>query len=470
MSATATPAVERVRIPHGLRLYRHQEETIAARLAGHRWRIANDHRQSGKDQTAIVDLASAAVEEPGIFAYIAPTFAMARQIAWDGVRASDGLSYLSVIPEALIAERNEAEMALTLRTRHPGKLSRILFRSGDSPDRLRGLPLKGAVLTEFAQFQGPEALDVVRPALNASGGWLLVLSTPLGLNHYHQLWTMAKESPDWWTATRTIHDTVDHDGRPLIDPGVIEAEIRNGQRPEWLAQEYECRFVVGLIASIFGDVLTKAEQEGRILDLPQRIERPTVVAFDLGVNDSTVAVFVQENGEWLDVVDVDAWQNLALPTIIQHVQRKGYSLRDWIGPHDLEHRDLSSAGVGGQAQTRLEVARKLGVHFRVAAKLSIADGLDAVRRMLASRLRFDRRRCARLLEALSQYQRTWNPQLKVYADKPLHDWSSDFADALRTFAVGYRERRDHRPRDPKPRSRIDFNPLDASTWGSGRGR
>jgi phage terminase large subunit len=443
MSATVT---ERVTIPHNLRLYRHQEQTIAARYAGHRWRIANDHRQSGKDVLGLTDLFSAAVDEPGQYLYCAPTRQMAENIAWHGVRASDGRPYLDIIPPPLILDRNEAELSIVLATRQAGKHSRIVFASGNEPMRLRGPAWRGVAITEYAQFPDGTVMDTLRPALNRSGGWLLVLSTPLGVgNHFHQLWQTAT-TPDsgWWTATRTIHDTVDHEGRPLISPDVIEAELRAGQRADWLAQEYECRFVVGLISSIFGDVLTKCEEDGRILDLPQRTDLNTVVAFDLGLDDSTVAVFIQENGAWLDVVDVDAWQNLALPTILQHVRAKGYTLRDWIGPFDIEVRDLSAVGVAGQALTRWQVAAKLGVKFVVAPKLSIAEGLDATRRLFA-RLRFDTKRCARLLEALSQYQRKWDPALKVYAEKPLHNWASDYADALRTFAVGYQPKR---PRSP----------------------
>lgn len=93
------------------------------------------------------------------------------------------------------------------------------------------------IRTEYAQFEGSEILDTLLPALNRSGGDLLVLSTPLGLNHYHRLWQMARASSEWWTATRTIADTVDHEGRPLIDPGLIARELAQGQRAEWLDQE-----------------------------------------------------------------------------------------------------------------------------------------------------------------------------------------------------------------------------------------
>ena len=51
----------------------------------------------------------------------------------------------------------------------------------------------------------------------------------------------------------------------------------------------------------------------------------------------------------------------------------------------------------------------------------------------------DQTRCARGLDALRNYRRQWDERLKMLADKPLHDWSSHGADALRTFASGFRD-------------------------------
>lgn len=251
MSATVTDTIERVAFPAGgLRLYAHQQETWdARRVRGFKRRIANDHRQSGKDVGGLVDLLDQAIHEPGVYAYIGPTRQMVENIAWHGVRASDGGEYLSVLPAPLLLDRNEADLALEVATVQPGKHSRVLFLSGNEPARVRGLPLRGVVVTEYAQFEGSEILDTLLPALNRSGGDLLVLSTPLGLNHYHALWQMAQDSPEWWTATRTIRDTVDHDGRPLIDPALLAQELAQGQRPEWLDQEYLVKFTAALVSS-----------------------------------------------------------------------------------------------------------------------------------------------------------------------------------------------------------------------------
>ena len=444
MSATVTPAVERVAFPAGgLRLYRHQQETWdARRVHGFRRRIANDHRQSGKDQVGGVDLVDQAIHDPGVYAYIAPTRQMAENILWHGIRASDGGAYLSIIPPQLLLDRNEADLSLTVATVQPGKASRIICLSGNEPARVRGLPLKGVVITEYAQFEGPEILDTILPALNRSGGDLLVLSTPLGLNHYYQLWQMAQASPEWWTATRTIDDTVDHEGRPLIDPATIARELAQGQRAEWLDQEYRCRFTAALIGSYFGDLLGRMESEERITELAVRADRPVTVALDLGISDATSVVYIQRVGDWLHAIDYDEFTGLGLTEILPRIQSKGYPITAWLAPHDIAVREFTTG------TSRLEAARRLGVRMTMVPRPATKDeAIDATRRLLV-RLKVDRRRGARLLEALAAYERQWDPKGKTFKDRPLHNWASHAVDALGTFALGWRDRDEDGPRGP----------------------
>jgi hypothetical protein len=54
-----------------------------------------------------------------------------------------------------------------------------------------------------------------------------------------------------------------------------------------------------------------------------------------------------------------------------------------------------------------------------------------------SRAWIDEKRCQRGLNALQAYRREWDEVNKIFKPKPLHDWSSHGADALRTFAMGF---------------------------------
>ncbi len=85
----------------------------------------------------------------------------------------------------------------------------------------------------------------------------------------------------------------------------------------------------------------------------------------------------------------------------------------------------------------------------VVRKLSIEDGINAVRKILP-RCWFDRDKCSEGIKALRQYRREWDDLRKVFYERPLHDWASDPADAMRYLAVGMDEPRLPGKAFPKP--------------------
>jgi hypothetical protein len=459
VSATA-PTAARVTIPDGVTFYKHQQECVSAYHDGARRMIWRHHRQSGKGVGALSFTGQAAFARPGTYAIVSPTKGLARENYWDARDPDTGRAYLDVIPPQLVLDKNENEMALVMATKAAGKTSRIVFRSADDPDRLRGPAYAGVVLDEFATMPSAEPLDIVRIPLDRANGWLLITSTPKGLNHFHAVWHNAERAGGWFLSTKTIADTVRHDGTPIIPMAAVEQERAEGQREEWIQQEYFVAFTAALVSSYYGDLITKAEAEGRIRDLAPRPDRAVLTGWDLGIADSTAIVYVQEVGAELHLINAEEHQGLSLPEILSRTQRHGYVFGRHLAPHDIEVRDYT-VGV-----TRREIAQRLGFRFDVAARLSVAEGVDAVRRLFP-RFVFDRRQCARLLQALAEYQKVWDAKGKTFRDAPMHNWASHYADAVRTFAVGHREHRGPRAHDPRPKSRVDFDPLRSETWGSG---
>jgi hypothetical protein len=59
--------------------------------------------------------------------------------------------------------------------------------------------------------------------------------------------------------------------------------------------------------------------------------------------------------------------------------------------------------------------------------------------MLLPRTWFDAEKCARGVEALRQYRREWDDRRQAFNPRPLHDWTSHAADALRYLAQGLRK-------------------------------
>ena len=127
-------------------------------------------------------------------AYIAPTYAAAKRIAWVMLR-----EYAGVIPQCKF---NEAE----LRWDGPdGK--RIWLLGSESPDALRGMRLDVAVLDEYADMNARLFPEIVRPALSDFGtGKCLWIGTPRGTDQFKAIYDTAlgnmEKGDDEWFAMR----------------------------------------------------------------------------------------------------------------------------------------------------------------------------------------------------------------------------------------------------------------------------
>ena len=89
--------------------------------------------------------------------------------------------------------------------------------------------------------------------------------------------------------------------------------------------------------------------------------------------------------------------------------------------------------------TRKESAAEVGIIFETVPKLSIADGIESVRRVF-NRMWFNEETCQNFLKGMAEYHWTKIETLSrddkpAYGTHPVHDWSSHPADAGRTLAV-----------------------------------
>jgi predicted phage terminase large subunit-like protein len=153
--------------------------------------------------------------------WVAPTYPQSSMI-WRSLKKSlrDGWT-----------EKNENERRIVL----PGGGS-VTVKSADNPDSLRGDGLDGAVLDESAFMKQDAWAACVRPALSDRRGWAMFLTTPSGLNWFHDLFQDVPERPGWERWQRPTSDN------RLIAPEEIEA-ARREVGPYLFAQEYEAQFL-----------------------------------------------------------------------------------------------------------------------------------------------------------------------------------------------------------------------------------
>ena len=175
---------------------------------------------------------------------------------------------------------------------------------------------------------------------------------------------------------------------------------------------------------------------------------------DLAAMDDGIA-----NGTW-QAAPGEAQDGCTSPNHDDSLAGRGFVYGTHIAPHDIRVREL------GTGQSRWESAAQLGIRFTMAPALSLADGIDALRRQLP-RFWFDAGACAQGLKALRAYRRRWRAGTGQGAQAqagsgPLHDWASHAADALRYAVTGFRPQQEIAPGARRAGARRSRRPRRAS--------
>jgi phage terminase large subunit len=383
-----------------------------------RWGIAVAHRRAGKTVACVNELIkeAACCDKPNPrFAYIAPQLNQAKDIAWQ---------YLMEYTDCFGPERvlNKSELFVEL----PNNGARIRIYGADNPDRLRGIYLDGAILDEFGDMDPTVWSQVIRPALSDRKGWAIFIGTPKGKNTFHTLWTQAEDEPDWFRLMLKASETA------LLDKKELQDARRMMSADEY-AQEYECSFEAAVRGAYYGKEMNDAEEAERITAVPYDPRLPVHTAWDLGVADSTVIWFIQTVGRETRVIDCLKGEGVGLDWYAKRLAERDYVWGNHYLPHDVEVREL------GTGKSRKEVLAGLGIKATVCPNIPVADGIQAVR-MLLPTCYFDKGKCKDGIEALRMYRREYDDKRQEFRVNPLHDWTSHYADAIRYYAVGHRDK------------------------------
>jgi hypothetical protein len=379
-----------------------------------RWACIVAHRRAGKTVAAINDLIKKAMKcekpEPR-FAYVAPFTSQAKDVAW---------SYLRQFTSTI---RGSSASVSELKVDLPNG-GRIRLYGADNYDRLRGIYLDGVVLDEFADMDPRAWSEVIRPALADRQGWAAFIGTPKGRNAFFELYERAEASPEWFALRLKASAT-----------GLIAAEELEALKAELTADEYaremETSFEAAVAGAYYAQALTAAEGQGRVGRAPHDPAAEVHAAFDLGIADSTAIWLAQFVGREIRLIDYIENSGVALDWYARALRERPYLYAPLILPHDAMAREL------GSGLSRVEMLQGLGFPVRIAPRIGVADGIEAVRRLLP-RTWIDVHRCEAGLRALRDYREKTDPKRRI-ALGPLHDWTSHAADALRYLMTAYEE-------------------------------
>jgi len=396
----------------------YQLPVLKAKDAGATRMVCVWPRRSGKDKVLVNITAKAMYERKGTYFYIAPTYQQGRKIIWNGMDGA-GFKFTDHFPQQLRTRTDTQQMMIEMNN---GSIFQVI--GSDNVDSIVGSNPVGVVFTEYS-LQDPAVWAYLKPILDENGGWAIFNYTARGKNHGYTMYMMAKKL-DWFHQFLTVEDTHQYSKEKL---DAIRAEYVELYGDDALFyQEYYNRWEVPLLGAYYGKQMNQAREDGRIINLPPLQGFPVETFWDLGMDDSMTIWFVQRSGNEKRIIDYYENSGEGLAHYIQVLKDKGYSYKDHYAPHDIQVREL------GTGVSRLETAKRLGINFKVVPKLSLEDGIQAVRRVLGS-CWFDEIKCDKGLSALNSYHKDFDEKNKVYANSPKHDWSSHGADAFRAFAI-----------------------------------
>jgi len=388
------------------------------------------HRRAGKDIFSLQAWLLRGLRRIGTHVYLFPLHKQARSVIWQGLDF-DGKPFMDAIPNALVAKKNEARMEIDLFNG-----SKLVLAGSNNYDGLMGTNPVTIIYSEFS-LHNPLARQYLNPILVQNKGKEILQYTPRGMNHGFEVYQQVKDLLDYHIEHLSVEQTFKHDGvTPIISPQDIQRAKDLGMSEELIRQEFYVDFEVGNLGAYYTREMGDMEREARltIIGPDRRLKLHSI--WDLGGTDATAGLLFQVTGKYIHILYLLHDTGKGLKHYLEEAERVRQSMGlEWghFGPHDIDQKHQGWE----HAESRLMQARKHGWHFQMVPKVSLEDGIEAVRFMFP-RLRIDKSNCSLLIRALREYQRHYDDLKARFDPKPLDNWAIHIADAVRYLGVQYK--------------------------------
>ena len=389
--------------------------------ADERFRTAVLHRRCGKTAMSIQDLVTGVetckLERPRGF-YLGTTLAQVEKVAWNML---------------LDATPKWDHDTYRRRAKHPSNDGTIELISATKYQGHRGTYCDRLVVDEVDLIP-PSAFDAVfRPALADRLGKALFIGTPLGKGHLYDRYNNAFKSSNWASWKLTAYQT------GIIHPDEL-ADLCETMPEADFAREMLCDFDAALPGAYYAKPMNWLREQSRIR--PQRWlpEDGVTASWYFGKTDSIVVTFWQKGRDDSQrCIDALWFQETDLEEIVATVDAKPYHYARHVAPGDA----VRTVG------TRIAQIRHLNREFnlRPAPKLDLMDRVYRTKQFL-KRCEFpvtdgnaphDARGDS--VEALRQYRADYDEVNKRYDEKPVQNWTLDFAGSVEAFATDHNDKR-----------------------------
>ncbi len=335
--------------------------------------------------------------------------------------------------------------------------------------------IKGKNGTEFA-FKGLknnvsglkslEGFDIawVEEAENVSDrSWEVLI--PTIRKKGSEIWvTFNPRFPDDPTYQRMVANSNDEDflvkkvsweDNPFF-PETLKKEKDRLKNTDFVAYKHiwEGEFDERFDGTVYARFVDNARKENRICNVPHKSGVPVITAWDLGKSDSTAIWFAQIVGFEVRIIDYYENSGHDLAHYAEYVRSKPYEYSMHFLPHDSKHDRLGSKGSIESQLNSMNLKTKSLNAIRVSSKIELA-------RQLLHECYIDNSNCKDGLHCLMNYRYEWDDVRGRCKDTPLHDWSSDGADAFGYLAQAINE---GAGKLNKRRRKVSVRPIPRGSW------
>ena len=359
----------------------------------HRFRVVVAGRRWGKTKLSSTEIIVASAEKSDqLIWYIAPTYQMARDLMWTGLKR--------VIPPQWIKKTNETRMDMEFING-----SRIVLKGADKPDTLRGVGLNLVVLDEAQDMKKETWQEVIQPTLATTRGRAIFIGTPKSFNWLYDLYQLGQR-PEHITDSRG--KVIDNEWKswqfptsssPFVPRSEIEAR-RHDMDPKSFAQEFEASFV-----NMSGRVYYAFDRVKHVGEYKFNPTLPIYIGMDFNIDPmSSIVLQEQPDGEiW--VVDEAILFGSNVQETADELSRRYYRYLNQISIYPDPAGNNRNHDRG---ETSLDILREAGfknIYFK-RKHPAVQDRVNSVNRLLFTangeiRLRVDAN-CSGIINSLEQ--------------------------------------------------------------------
>jgi len=318
-----------------------------------RFRVLISGRRFGKTYLCITEMMKYATKPNQKIWYVAPTFKMAKEIAWSNLK--EMLNKFNWIEDI-------NETTLTIRIRKSNSI--ISLKGADHYDALRGTGLNFLILDEFADIDKRTWFEVLRASVSDTLGDVLMCGTPKGYGNWsYEMYLKGKQDDHWGSYQYT---TVQGGmvSKEEIEQAKTDIDIRT------FRQEFE-----GTFENYAGSVYYNFHPVESVIDKQIDWEKPLHIGMDFNVDPMSACV-TQIEKEKIYAVDEVIIYSSNTDEMCQEIRdRYGSKIPIFIYPDPASRQRKTSAG----GRTDLSILQNAGFKVKVKHKHpSIRDRVNAV--------------------------------------------------------------------------------------------